>query len=130
MTPPETRSARRPSLAAIGLNRRSLAQFETLKQGAELIEADGHGEKVLLLPDGHYLKLFRRKRLISSASWYPYAQRFADNARALQARGIPCPEVIEVFRVPEMERDVVHYRPLIGKALNPQNNNACVGNST
>ncbi len=85
-----------------------------LREGAEAIERDGHGEKVLRLPDGGYLKLFRRKRLISSAAWYPYAQRFADNAAALQLRGIPCPEVIGVFRIPAIRRDAVRYRPLEG----------------
>jgi hypothetical protein len=85
-----------------------------LREGAAVIESDGHGEKVLRLPDGSYLKLFRRKRLISSAAWYPYAQRFADNAAALRSRHVPCPEAIGVFRIPSIGRDAVHYRPLEG----------------
>ncbi len=54
--------------------------FLSLREGAEVVEADGHGEKVLLLRDGTYRKLFRRKRLVSSAVWYPYSPRFSDNA--------------------------------------------------
>ena len=92
-------------------------KFLSLRTGAEVVEADHFGEKVLRLADGTYLKLFRRKRLISSAAWYPYAQRFADNARALAALGIPCPEVIDVYRLPEIARDGVHYRPLEGRTL-------------
>jgi len=88
-----------------------------LREGAEVIERDGHGEKVLSLPDGSYLKLFRRKRLISSAAWYPYAQRFADNAAALQKRGIPCPKVVALYRVQQIKRDIVVYRPLPGRTL-------------
>jgi hypothetical protein len=88
-----------------------------LREGATAIESDGHGEKVLRLRDGSYLKLFRRKRLISSAAWYPYAQRFADNAAALRQRGIPCPEVIGVFRIPSIRRDAVRYLPLAGTVL-------------
>lgn len=88
-----------------------------LREGAEIIERDGHGEKVLRLQDGSYLKLFRRKRLISSAAWYPYAQRFADNAVALAARTVPCPEVIGVFRIADADRDAVCYKPLPGKTL-------------
>jgi hypothetical protein len=88
-----------------------------LREGAAVIESDGHGEKVLRLPDGSYLKLFRRKRLISSAAWYPYAQRFADNAAALRRRGIPCPEVTGVYRIPAIRRDAVRYRPLPGTIL-------------
>lgn len=95
----------------------TLERFETLKRDAQIIEQDGHGEKVLLLSNGNYLKLFRRKRLISSASWYPYAQRFVDNAKVLAERGIPCPRVIDVFRVESIQRDVVHYEPLHGTTL-------------
>lgn len=91
--------------------------YLSLHDGATLIESDGHGEKVLRLQDGSYLKLFRRKRLISSAAWYPYAQRFADNAVALRQREIPCPEVIGVFRIPSIRRDAVRYRPLAGAIL-------------
>lgn len=91
--------------------------FMTLRANARVIEADRYGEKVLLLPDDTYLKLFRRKRLLSSAGLYPYAQRFADNLRALQHRGIPCPELVTLYRIQAMARDVVHYRPLVGTTL-------------
>ena len=94
-----------------------LSAYESLRAGATVLEADKHGDKVLRLPDGNFVKLFRRKRLISSAALYPYAQRFADNARALQRLGIPCPEVIGVYRVPGIARDLVHYRPLPGQTL-------------
>ena len=88
-----------------------------MREGAEVLESDGHGEKVLRLADGSYLKLFRRKRLLSSAAWYPYAQRFADNALALSHLGIRVPEVIAVMRVASIGRDAVHYRPLAGVSL-------------
>lgn len=91
--------------------------YLALTAGARVLERDRHGEKVLALSDGSYLKLFRRKRLISSAAWYPYAQRFADNASALAARGIPCPAVIGVYRIPAIRREAVRYRPLAGKTL-------------
>ena len=91
--------------------------YLALRAGATVIEADSFGEKVLLLVDGSMLKLFRRKRLLSSAAWYPYAERFADNASALRQRGIPVPEVIDVFRIPSIGRDAVHYHPLPGRRL-------------
>jgi tRNA A-37 threonylcarbamoyl transferase component Bud32 len=86
-------------------------------QGAEVVEADTRGMKVLLLPDGSYLKVFRRKRLLSSALWYPYARRFADNAAALAALGIPCPRVLRVYSFPIIRTHVVHYLPLPGQTL-------------
>jgi serine/threonine protein kinase len=91
--------------------------FLAWKAGAETIEADSFGEKVLRFADGSFLKLFRRKRLITSAAWYPYALRFVDNAEALSSLGIPVPRVIAAYRVPSLERDAVHYQPLAGTTL-------------
>ena len=91
--------------------------FLALKAGAEILEEDAYGEKVLRLADGTLLKLFRRKRLISSAAWYPYARRFADNAEALAKKGIRVPRVIAVARIPSVKRDAVHYHPLEGTTL-------------
>ena len=88
-----------------------------MREGAEVLEADPHGDKVLRLADGTILKLFRRKRLISSAALYPYAQRFANNAAALEKLGIPVPKIIAVMRIPELSRDVVLYAPLAGSTL-------------
>ncbi|MBM7061188.1 phosphotransferase [Pseudomonas sp. UL073] len=91
--------------------------YQSLRMGATVLEADAHGDKVLHLQDGRFLKLFRRKRLISSAALYPYAQRFADNIEALQQRGIPCPRVEQVYRIPAIQRDAVLYAPLPGLTL-------------
>jgi len=88
-----------------------------LREGARVLEADGYGDKVLHLVDGTFMKLFRRKRWFSSALLFPYAERFARNAGQLDRRHIPCPEVIDVYRVPAIMRDVVHYRPLAGRTL-------------
>lgn len=82
-----------------------------------MIERDLHGEKVVRLPDGTMLKLFRRKHLLSSALFYPYAQRFSNNCTRLSGLGLSCPEVIAVFRVRGLDRDVVHYRPLPGQTI-------------
>ena len=88
-----------------------------LREGAEVLEADSHGEKVLRLRDGNFIKLFRRKRLISSALFWPYAKRFADNAAQLQQMGVACPQVIGLYRLKDPLRDLVHYQPLPGLTL-------------
>nr|WP_319527212.1 toluene tolerance protein [Pseudomonas laurentiana] len=93
------------------------ARYLALREGAEVLEADGTGDKVLRLADGSMLKLFRRKRLISSAAWYPYARRFADNCNNLASRAVPCPHIRKVYRIAEIARDAVHYDPLPGKTL-------------
>ena len=43
--------------------------YLALRAGAAVVETDYYGDKLLLLLNGDYLKLFRRKRLISSAAW-------------------------------------------------------------
>ena len=95
----------------------SREQYDLWRQGAEVLEKDGHGEKVLRLADGTFLKLFRRKSLLSKTAIYPPARRFADNAAELERLGIPCPKVIELYRLSEPYRTVVHYEPLPGQTL-------------
>lgn len=91
--------------------------YLALRENCKVIEQDGCGDKVMILQDGTFLKLFRRKRLITSAAIWPYAQRFADNAKKLEELGIPCPTIIQVYRIPSIERDAVHYHPLPGTTL-------------
>ncbi|MFF7706341.1 phosphotransferase [Pseudomonas sp. NPDC007930] len=93
------------------------ADYQALRQGAEVIEADASGDKVLRLADGNFIKLFRRKRLVTSAALLPYARRFALNAGHLARRGIPCPTILAIWRVPSIRRDLVHYQPLPGSTL-------------
>jgi hypothetical protein len=95
----------------------SLNAYETLRQGARVLEQDGHGEKVLQLADGSFLKLFRLKQLWSSALLKPYANRFVTNCAGLKQMGILCPEIIDVFRIQGGRRDAVHYWPLKGTTL-------------
>jgi hypothetical protein len=93
------------------------SDYLALRENCKVIEQDGFGDKVMILQDGTFLKLFRRKRLITSAAIWPYAQRFADNAKKLEELGIPCPKIIQVYRIPSIERDAVHYHPLPGTTL-------------
>lgn len=95
----------------------SKEDYLTLREDAKVIEADAHGDKVLLLPDGAYLKLFRRKRLISTALIFPYAQRFAKNATKLARLNIPSVSIIELYKISSVQRTVVHYNPLAGTTL-------------
>jgi len=91
--------------------------YNALREGATVIEADRYGDKVLLLSDGTYLKLFRVKRLFSSAVFYPYSKRFVKNVSKLVEKGIPTVTVIKSYRIPSIKRTAVHYYPLTGKTL-------------
>ena len=95
----------------------SQVEYLALKEGAKVLEADHFGDKVLRLADGTILKLFRRKRLLSSATIYPYARRFVANAKALAKRGVPVPHILRIARIPSISRDAVHYAPLAGTTL-------------
>ena len=91
----------------------SEAEFSQLRTGARLLERDYRGEKVLLTPDNHIIKLFYPRRRFTSARIYPYAQRFCNNARQLRERGI-----ITVY-CEQLRYDRTNRRHLITYALLP-----------
>lgn len=91
--------------------------FSALRKGATVIEADPRGEKVLRLADGSFLKLFRRKRFLSSALFFPPADCFRRNAEALAARNIPCPQVLETYDIGSERKTAVRYWPLPGDTV-------------
>lgn len=93
------------------------AAYQDLVAGGTVLEADGHGDKLIALRDGRYLKLFRRKRLFSSALMRPYSRRFHANAQALRERGVPTVTTEQLLRIPHMRRTAVIYRPLPGETL-------------
>lgn len=95
----------------------SSEQFAAMRKDAEVVERDGHGEKVLRLSDGSYLKLFRRKSWLSKTVLFPPAARFAANAAELERLGIPCPRIISLYKLSNPYRSVVHYEPLEGTTL-------------
>jgi len=92
-------------------------EYQALIGGAELLEWDPHGPKVWLLPNGRILKLFRIKRRLSGALFYPYSMRFARNARRLRQLGIATVEVERVAWCPAVRRHLVIYPKLEGEQL-------------
>lgn len=92
-------------------------ELDQLTQGATILEEDGFGPKVYRLSSGDILKLFRRKRLLSSALWRPHAVRFWRNAEALQQLGIPTLRPITLYRLDDPTWTAVRYQPLPGETL-------------
>ncbi|MDP3283227.1 MAG: hypothetical protein Q8M56_02235 [Desulfobacterales bacterium] len=92
-------------------------KYLTLRDGAEILASDSFGEKVLRLKDGSIIKLFRTKRIISSALFYPYALRFIKNAAKLQDIGIRTVTIIDSYKIPAIKRTAVHYMELEGETL-------------
>lgn len=95
----------------------SETELDTLLHGAKTIEEDGLGLKVACLEGGDFLKLYRRKRLLSSALWSLPARRFANNAKRLQQLGIASPDIEELLLIPGRKLNGVRYRPLPGETL-------------
>lgn len=94
------------------------AGFDELTQGAATLEEDGLGPKVLHLQDGTFLKLFRRKHILSSDTLYPYAQRFSDNAQRLVALDFVTPGILSTYRLEDaVNASAVRYQPLPGDTL-------------
>lgn len=100
------------------MKRLSQDEYIIKRHKAEVVEADYFGDKVLYLSDGTYLKLFRRKRLISYSLFFPYSKKFALNALRLKKLGVPTVEVISVYCIPSISRTAVHYQPLEGCVFN------------
>ena len=93
------------------------ATLNQMIEGARILEADSYGPKVYLLQDGNILKLFRRKRLFSSALFRPYSKRFIDNAARLEQLGVPTLQVLDFYRLGQPGMTAVLYQPLPGETL-------------
>jgi tRNA A-37 threonylcarbamoyl transferase component Bud32 len=91
--------------------------FDWLLAESTVLESDSHGSKVLRLSDGCILKLFRRRRLLSSELLFSKACRFARNCEKLSALRITCPRIIEVWRIPSIRRHGVLYAAVPGDSL-------------
>lgn len=92
----------------------SADEFNSLTENANVLADDEHGDKVLELADQTIIKLFRVKRLISQATLYSPARRFARNARRLKKLGIPTVNLIDLYAIKSIRRTAVHYQQLAG----------------
>jgi len=85
---------------------------------SRLLEADGIGPKVVEAPNGKIIhKLFRRKRWLSSALFYPYAVRFANNARRLDSLGFNTVEVLEIAHCRSCGYHLLSYEKVSGCSM-------------
>jgi serine/threonine protein kinase len=92
-------------------------EFHKLTHNADVLSADAWGDKVFQTPDDKILKLYRRKRLVSSAFLYPYSRRFARNSLLLKKLGINTVTVDSIYDIPSIKRHMVIYDRLPGIIL-------------
>nr|WP_277052472.1 lipopolysaccharide kinase InaA family protein [Pseudomonas thermotolerans] len=84
----------------------------------EVLEKDSHGPKVVRLPDGTLLKIFRSRRNPLLARLRPDALRFAERASRLQSLSIRTPEVGELLWLDRGKAvSACLYQPLAGQPL-------------
>ena len=96
----------------------SLSEYRNLIHQAtplacELVEGQ-LSHKVLQLPDQSIVKLFRLKRLLTSARIFPHTKRFQRNVRRIKSFNIPTVTITALYRIPAIKRTAVHYRILTG----------------
>ncbi len=92
----------------------SLNEYQQLTVDSSILSCDEFGDKVLALNDQSIIKLFRVKRFISQATLYSPARRFARNVRCLKKIGIPTVTIIDLYKISDLKRTAVHYKPLKG----------------
>jgi hypothetical protein len=95
----------------------SATEFELLSSGARVLERDKRGDKVLLTPDDHIIKLFYPRRRFTSARLYPYAYRFCKNAQRLQAKGVITVQCEQLRFDRQQGRHLIRYPLLPGDTL-------------
>lgn len=95
----------------------SQEEFHQLVGSGKILEQDSYGIKVVETDDNHIIKTFRLKRLLSSAFFYPYAQRFKDNSEKLLNKGFKTVSVKRIGYCRKEKRYVVVYPKLAGETL-------------
>jgi len=95
----------------------SNSDFEQISQNAKILEHDERGVKVMQLPSGDILKIFRVKRLISGTNIYSYARRFCRNAVRLQKLAVPTVTIKAMYHFEGSHNTAVLYSPLAGKTI-------------
>lgn len=94
----------------------SVGELEKMCLSGHVLEQDERGIKVVRLPSGDILKLFRVKRLISGANLYSYARRFCRNAERLHQLGIPTVTIKQLYQLDHHSAAVL-YLPIEGYTL-------------
>lgn len=96
----------------------SHSQLHALMDASDVIEADGSGLKVGALPNGDFLKVFRRKKWLSRDMFTLPAVRFARHCELLHERGIPAPRIRDTLVLNDSNQmSAVTYRPVAGRTL-------------
>jgi len=95
----------------------SKQEYSELIEKGNVLESDHRGVKVVEVSNGIIYKIFRLKRLFSSAYFFPYASKFKKNASELKKRGIETVEVDSIFYCEEEQRHILSYKKVLGMPI-------------
>ena len=102
------------------------ATYDNLISQGKILETDPWGTKVVETEDQKIIKIFRLKRVYSSALLFPYACRFKRNATQLKKKGIETIDVESIGYCRAEQRHILTYKRISGlsvKALVTEKNN-------
>lgn len=89
--------------------------FQALCEQSKVISDHGiYGPKVVLLPNGDYLKVFNPKSGFTKRRFFPKYKEFIKNTEKLRANHVPSVRVTQVFFLAEHQSYAVQYTPLAG----------------
>lgn len=92
-------------------------RLQEIYREGKVIEQDERGPKVIQLPNGDFVKIFRARRLFSGARIYSHARRFYRNAQRLNALQIPTVAVKSLHYLSHSGGTAIIYEPLAGQTL-------------
>ncbi len=92
-------------------------QYLALTKNARMLESSNLGARVWLTPESRIIKLFYRKRRLSSSLIRPHARRFVRNGKVLFRRGIQSVRGEAIYRCSSPAADIVVYPILDGTTL-------------
>ena len=94
------------------------AQINDICQDGIAIDSKGGFPSVVIHPDGRVTKFWaRKKRFFSSATFCPYPNRFVNNARALENRGVNVPKILQQAALKNSHVKIVTYQGLSGTSI-------------
>lgn len=96
----------------------SSSEFTQLCDAGKIISNHGvYGPKVILMPDGDYIKVFNPKSGFTKRHFFPKYKAFIHNAMTLKTLSVPCITIKQVYFLSSNHSYAVRYAPLPGTDL-------------
>lgn len=91
--------------------------YLNLTEGAKLIKRTRTKLRLLLSTENKIIKHIYKRKWFSTATLWPYATRFINNAKRLKSKNILVPEINAVYFYPKLNCDILIYDYVDGPTL-------------